>query len=294
MNKSVSKICQIPFYVLVEYLSQNELILFSEVHPKISAELNNKPRLICSINDVKMGYALMKRFKHVKFIVDQPVKLTSYHYKLTNNIVSIRLTRNNSIGDAQLGNFKNLTSLDISGYNCMITNEGVANLSNLKSLTLNNNRYVSDISSLTNLTSLSLKGNNSITDKGLVNLNKLVHLDLTFNQLIHVGTLRKLPKLNSLNIQYESLINSDDLLTLTNLTRLDIRMTTMINFQGLKYLINLTELFVSTIYRIPEVPYLPNLKKIHIFDNFLKTFVKDRDEKVIKKINPQVEVVCGS
>jgi len=115
----------------------------------------------------------------------------------------------------------------------------LANLTNLTSLNLNNNK-ISDWSFLANLTNLTLLqlSHNKISDGAfLANLTNLTSLYLIYNQISDWSFLANLTNLTSLYLGYNKISNGSFLANLTNLTSLDLGNNKISDIEPLLHLI---------------------------------------------------------
>jgi Leucine-rich repeat (LRR) protein len=103
--------------------------------------------------------------------------------------------------DDFLGQFPNLTTLELF-YPKLITDVGISELTNLKSLKLIGTK-ITDIGlkKLKNLTDLRLT-NNKVLDTGIEELTNITSLDLTLNHLITDYGLRNLRNLTKITTLY--------------------------------------------------------------------------------------------
>ncbi|XP_031287473.1 receptor-like protein 1 [Pistacia vera] len=161
-------------------------------------------------------------------------------------------------GLANLTNLKVLSLRD-NQINNSLSSLGLANLTNLKRLDLSYNQINTSLPSLglkylKNLEELSMMENGlsgALNSLGLANLTNLKSLDLSYNQintsLASLG-LQNLKNLEELNMRWNGMdgsLTSLGLVNLTNLKRLDLSDNQIANARGLKSLENLEELYMG-------------------------------------------------
>ncbi len=152
---------------------------------------------------------------------------------------------NTSIASAALRRLTNLTSLDLYD-NQYISDTGIAGLVKLTTLRIRHATRVSDagIAGLVNLTTLDASHNERITDAGIVGLVNLTSLNITpvfrcFSRITGAG-LAPLVNLQTLCLQDHPTVADEDLRPLVNLTALDVYGNKTITGAGLALLPNLT------------------------------------------------------
>ena len=133
----------------------------------------------------------------------------------------------------------NIRSLYLSNDR-FITDDTIPRLTQLTLLNLNNNRRIINISSLTNLTSLDLSFS-MVGGTSLIKLTNLTHLDLSVESCIYDESLEVLTQLKTLVLGENVDITDNSIKFLTNLTQLNIN-NTKITGKSIKYLTNLTHL----------------------------------------------------
>lgn len=162
------------------------------------------------------------------YFTENPIYELSLVSKYWNeNVKKIRITSNKSypgMKDEHLSQLPNLTELDLStsykksmqrmlqsfhrsGFRKdNITDQGIADLINLKTLNLSSNHSITNqgISKLTNLTSLDVSYNHSITEQGISGLTNLTSLDFCFNYGILINEMSHLTNLRTINLNFYS------------------------------------------------------------------------------------------
>ena len=99
----------------------------------------------------------------------------------------------------------------------------LAMFTNLTSLSLNRNYYITDISAISNLTGLTELNLSYIhinNTSALSNLTDLIELDLSYNNITDIGGLSNLTNLTKLSLEYNRISDLSALSNLTNLTDL--------------------------------------------------------------------------
>jgi internalin A len=171
--------------------------------------------------------------------------ITNRSVRLLTNLTALALRVNPGISDEGIMLLTKLTMLSITfepmdGYVLSITNRGVAGLTNLTDLHLNNIQITDH--ALTLLTKLDLEESCNITGEGLIGLPKLRTLLLSLHRPCN--------------------INSTGLMKLTQLTKLNLGMTWQVTQRTVSGLTNLTYLAASLDKHsvVPKVlKLLPNL-----------------------------------
>jgi len=152
-----------------------------------------------------------------------------------------------------------------------VTNDFLRTLTNLKSLNLRKNYYISDdgLKDLINLETLKL--NDLISDESLRTLTNLKHLDISGNELISDECLNYMTSLLSLELEESQQITGRGIENLTNLTKLKCNPRGSEDLSiGLSKLTNLTELIADCagFEEIEAIKKLVKLRKlsIHTYD----------------------------
>lgn len=163
----------------------------------------------------------------------------------------------------QLPNLTDLTSCNPN----TITDDGIQNLTKLKSLLIPKNITDNGLVRLTNLENLNIKHNLLVTDKSLSKLTKLKSLTIGCNRNITDSSVSRLEKLTYLHIRHNFMIkdglwymldlktlimkgecnnfNTTSLKTLKNLTTLDLSAADfIIGDQDIMFLYKLTTLMI--------------------------------------------------
>jgi hypothetical protein len=103
--------------------------------------------------------------------------------------------------------FNNLKSINLKfSYGRCIEDSSISNLYNLEELILHNNKLLSDkgLINLNKLTKLHLKHNTNITNKSIINKNNLEELVLIHNKNINDEGFINITKLKKLNLGYNN------------------------------------------------------------------------------------------
>ena len=143
----------------------------------------------------------------------------------------------------------NITVLDTSNYNIIITDlTGIENLKGLQKLNLNNNQIsnITALQGLTNLTSIYLSGNLISDITSLQGLTNLTFLDLDNNKIIDTTALQGLNNLTELHLSGNQISAITALQGLNRLVYLDLSSNKISSITALKGLTNLVYLDLSS------------------------------------------------
>ncbi|MCC5945362.1 MAG: leucine-rich repeat domain-containing protein [Bernardetiaceae bacterium] len=213
----------------------------------------------------------------------QIIMTTESYYSLGDdkNILLVKIQKQDSL-PAEIGQLKNLTSLDLS-YNRDLDFADVfkklGRLENLTKLNLNSNKLTSlppEIGQLKNLTKLSLEYNQLTTlPSEIGQLKNLTEMILSKNKLTslppEIGQLKNLTKLNLRSSKLTSL--PPEIGQLQNLTKLILEYNQLTTLQSeIGQLQNLTTLYLynNQLTSLPaEVGRLQNLMKLDLNSNQL-------------------------
>ncbi|HGF7263432.1 TPA: leucine-rich repeat domain-containing protein, partial [Enterococcus faecium] len=171
----------------------------------------------------------------------------------------------------------NLTRLDLNG-NQYSDITPIANLTNLKTLGIANNKSLSDISSLKNLTQLvNLYADYSnISDISVLsNMPNLEVLHIPFNPITSLNGLENCTKLTGLDLNGTQYSDITPIANLTNLKTLGIANNkSLSDISSLKNLTQLVNLYADNcnISDISVLANMTNLKALHITGNPIKNY----------------------
>lgn len=200
--------------------------------------------------------------------ISNNIDIYSSLFKLL-NLKTLIISNHVNIKNIDIKDLTNLTDLQLYHKN-NITEDGIKDLINLKTLyicSISDNKNINGLMKLTNLISLSFF-NPSLTDKNLSPLHKLKYLSLTNTNLITDNSLSRLTNLIELNLNCnKSKITDDCLLRLTNLKSLSLRDNNKITNKGICNHTNLTKLDIGTNDSITEISHLHNLKTLYADHN---------------------------
>lgn len=179
------------------------------------------------------------------------------------------------ITDSDLSKITSLTHLGLS-YNRIITDEGISGLTNLTFLDLAGTT-ISDrgIMNLNKLEFIRLSGNTMVTNDGLARLSSLTDLNLYSNDKITFN--ESMYRLKKLTLGYNFIILDDELSKLTNLEILDLEFNKIITDKGVSNLVNLKDLFVNDLITNEGISNLTNLRSLALGNN---TIISNIDKNI--------------
>lgn len=191
-------------------------------------------------------------------------ELRVFHSSNFQNLTKLAMYRNTYV-DFSIHLSSTLKKLILTS-NIHITNENLAFLTNLKSLSLRDNTKITCIKHLTNLCKLKLE-DNKIEDLQLQYLTNITKLDA--NYLITDHSLIHLTKLEYLSLKPTKFITDKSIVKLTNLRHLAFNYNSgscNVTYQSLKLLTNLTSLKLSdNIIDDNQLINFTNLKTLNLY-----------------------------
>lgn len=175
---------------------------------------------------------------------------------------------------SDIGNFKNLDSLYISGGGDDIDFLEISSLSELTSLrsvqlNVGNITDISQLAELSDLEQLSLWGNNITDISPLVGLVNLTYLNLGENNITDISPLAGLLNLTYLNLENNDITDISSLSELKSLTNLQLSGNSITDILAVSELKDLTWLGfgVNNITDISAVSELKGLTLLYLYDN---------------------------
>lgn len=238
---------------IVQYLSLNDILNLRPISIDINRIVYENCKLNVNIKTNKQGVTLMNIIKNVR----------------------LSINKYNSFSDNDILSLTNLVSLVIHPDNKMnndITDYGLMNLSNLKSLMVSGNKITDgSIHQLIKLERLSIDQYCPITDESIRCLTNLIFLKLEFNTNISVNSLKYLTNLKILVLleyNYYSKITDKIIGSLTGITHLDL-CSKSITDKSISKLTNLKYLRFDNTNGITNysIKYLTNLRSLVIYEN---------------------------
>ncbi|AYV83311.1 MAG: hypothetical protein Hyperionvirus5_117 [Hyperionvirus sp.] len=296
------KIYEIPFYILIEYLSYRDLIRLSKVDPFLKGEIYHKTKTFTyAIHDRKYADIFLDTFKNVRLELNyendnkwyEGNELAGFRkissLRIVENVRDVKFTSmpydlkieadSENIGGFIKTKIPTLRSLVIK-HNHYLGDRHFDDLLNLENLDLRIcavctrvkpelKTLVSDqgLMRLVNLRSLTVACPN-VTDNCFSKLTYLTKLDVRGNNNISDRSIERLTDLVNLSLMYVPNVTDHGISVLTNLQRLKIVSSPNISNDGIRHLSNIKCLSLQNTENISwGLEYLINLEKFSVDDN---------------------------
>lgn len=262
--------CPVEIIRLISQHIKDEYQFLSRVRGTSSTLLSTIDTIYRTI--VNMGYDMSGRLKSSSMVLFPNIKYLDL--SRTDHKISFY---------GGLYHLSNMTSLRLENISSLygVGNDDLALVTQLRSLSLRNNRRITDsgIQSLTNLTHLNIAFNSIITSLIFHKLPNLVDLCVSSERWTYIQRLSELYKLTSLTILHDCnyapcVIDDSVISTLTNLSILHIYGENKITDVGLEGMTRLTNLRISSITStigtfVEKMPLLVNLLVVAGDDSLL-------------------------